>query len=183
MCDPISAWTYFKLFLNNSVPVTNISGLIEKKRPVPIIYAKQRVDVELESLEKCELPLTKHGKGIEVPDRSGLNWGQRDKRNHDQTYLSVPAEIAKSGFFPKRGARFLLHTVDGQHFECAIAQDGDKAIHTVEDNSLFGSYFRGLLGVPSGSLVSIEHLRKYGRDSVTIYKLPQGDYLLDFRVK
>jgi len=46
------------------------------------------------------LPLTtKRGGQIVVPQRSGLNWGQRPGRDPNQAYLSVPVEIQRSGFF------------------------------------------------------------------------------------
>ena len=48
------------------------------------------------------LPLTSGSKeSLRVPDRSGLNWGQRPGRNENQAYLAVPSDIQKSNFFPE----------------------------------------------------------------------------------
>ena len=38
----------------------------------------------------------------DTPKRSGINWGQRSDRHPNQAYLSLPAFIQRSGFFPER---------------------------------------------------------------------------------
>lgn len=131
-------------------------------------------------LEGVELPLTdRHGN---VPARSGLNWGQRPGRDPDQAYLPVPGKVAQSGFFPPRRKNFTVRTDDFQSIVCAIAQDKDKAIHSTFDNAELGRYFRKRLSVPFGEPVTRRHLDGYGRDSVTIRKVDESLYLLDFSV-
>jgi hypothetical protein len=131
--------------------------------------------------EFFSLPLTTKLKGIlHVPKSSGLNWGQRPGREQNQAYLSVPAYIQKSGFFPDPGVCFVLKCDDGQFFQCVRAQANGKAIHTPANNSLLGLYFRSRLGVMPGYMVNIDHLIKYGRTSLDIFKISNDRYFLDF---
>ena len=116
----------------------------------------------------------------EVPQRSSLNWGQRDNRNPNQAYIPVPTEIARSGFFPPRGERFTVLTDDNQSLVMVVAQDNDKALQTPEDNSIIGLYFRNRMGLDSGSLVTAENLQKYGRTDVEFYKVDQETYFMNF---
>lgn len=115
-----------------------------------------------------------------VPYSSGLNWGQRPGRNQDQAYLAIPVNIQRSGFLPDTGVKFSIRTDDGELWVCARRQANGKAIHTVDDNSIIGRYFRKRLGLNYGDLVTMEHLRRYGRFSVDIYKESEFQFILDF---
>ena len=124
----------------------------------------------------------------ELPQRSGLNWGQRPEysREPNQAYIRVPAEARD--FFPKRKVFFTLHTDDGQSMVCVGAQDREdkihgKAIETPQNNSLIGEYFRNRLGVPLDAPVKLQHLLDYGRTDATYYKIDDGNYWMDFSVK
>jgi hypothetical protein len=131
--------------------------------------------------EFVTLPLTSKIKGVElVPQRSGLNWGQRPGRDENQAYLSVPAYIQRSGFFPDRGEPFIVECDDGEILKCVRSQDNGKAIETSGNNSILGIYFRKRLGVRSGYLVTIDHLYRYGRISVDIKYINDYKYYLDF---
>jgi hypothetical protein len=116
-----------------------------------------------------------------VPNRSGLNWGQREGRNHDQAYLALRKSDQTSGFFPEVGVCFIVECDDGALLKMVRAQQNGKALETPEDNSILGAYFRGRLGVRSGDRVSLRHLLDYGRTTVDIFKTAQGYYFLDFR--
>ena len=124
------------------------------------------------------------GKGNKerVPYVSGLNWGQRPGRNQDQAYISVPSHIQKSGFFPEIGEEFEIHTDDNEVWVCARRQANGKAIHTINDNSIIGKYFRRRLGIEHGDLITLDHLLRYGRTSVDIYKKTPNIFILDFKV-
>jgi len=131
--------------------------------------------------EFVTLPFTTNNNGdLQVPKSSGLNWGQRPGREQNQAYLSVPAYIQKSSFFPVPGVMFEIECDDDDYFQCLRAQANGKAIHTPANNSLFGLYFRSRLGVMPGYMVKIEHLTKYGRSSVDIYKISDLKFYLDF---
>ena len=119
----------------------------------------------------------------QVPARSGLNWGQRPEYNRDpnQAYIPLRANIYRSGFFPDRGEYFTVLTDDGESFICARRQDNGKAIHT-HDNTLLGEYFRRRIGVPSGALVTAEHMNEYGRSDIQFVRIDDETYYMDFSV-
>jgi hypothetical protein len=119
---------------------------------------------------------------IQVPKSSGLNWGQRPGREQNQAYLAVPAYIQRSAFFPECGVLFEIECDDAEVFQCVRAQANGKAIHTPSNNSLLGLYFRRRLGVMPGYAVRGEHIAKYGRSSVDIYKITDRKYFLDFSI-
>ena len=131
--------------------------------------------------ESVSLPLTSRIKGEEVvPQKSGLNWGQRPGRDENQAYLAVPAYIQRSGFFPDRGEPFIVECDDGEVLKCVRSQDNGKAIETTGNNAILGIYFRKRLGVRPGYLVTIDHLYRYGRISVDIRYINDYKYYLDF---
>lgn len=184
-CDPDSAFAYYRYIRDLSERCSELKGFLEREEIQAVVQLKTKTEKEftLDTLERVTLPLTMYGKGLAIHQESGLNWGHRTKgpkRNSDQAYLPVPVGIARQRFFPPRGARFMLYTSDGDQFECAICQGGDKAIHSIESNAYIGAYFRRRLGLHSGVFVTLNDLKSYGRLDVDIYKLPSGDYLLDF---
>jgi hypothetical protein len=133
------------------------------------------------SNDYVRISFTTKVRGVErVPNRSGLNWGQRPKRNPNQAYLPISVEIQKSNFFPDVGIPFTIECDDGQIFNCLRAQQNGKAIETPEDNSLMGAYFRQRLGVNPGDQVAMWHLIDYGRTSVEIFSTGINQYYLDF---
>jgi hypothetical protein len=117
-----------------------------------------------------------------------LNWGQRDGRNPNQAYISVPAEIRKMEFFPVRQQQFTVLTDDGKAIICSTAQSGQKgaaldkykAIHSSTNNSLLGEYFRYRLGLTDGAFVNTSDVINYGRTDVTFYKIDPETYYMDF---
>ncbi len=145
-------------------------------------FIVQKGSAEIErSSEYVRLPLSTKVKGQErVAFRSGLNWGQRPKRDPNQAYLPIPSDVQKSGFFPPKGVAFSIECDDGAVFRCVIAQAAGKAIETPEDNALLGRYFRARLGVDLGDPVALWHLTEYGRTAVEISKVGKLKYYLDF---
>lgn len=122
-----------------------------------------------------------------VHKQSGLNWGQRAGRESNQAYIPLPSDVRKSDFFPEyvsEGASarsfFAVITDDGFQMVMVRAQAKGKALHTPEDNSIIGKYFRRRLGVADGAPVYYSDLTKYGRDYVSLYKLDEETYYLDF---
>jgi len=115
-----------------------------------------------------------------IGTRSGINWGQRPGRNPNQAYLRVSAEIKRSLFFPPARQPFMIFTDDARQFDCVIAQGGEKGIHTYRDNSELGAYLRERMSVPSGQYVELDDFVRYGRSDVTIYKISDEEYYMDF---
>jgi hypothetical protein len=123
-------------------------------------------------------------KNGEVPERGGLNWGQRPGRNHNQAYLQLPPEVYKSDFFPIAPQWFIVHTDDFKYFFCRRAEkdQNGQVIHTPENNSLLGEYFRYRLDLPSGAFVTRQHLEQYGRTDIVFTKIDEDEFYLDFSV-
>ena len=117
---------------------------------------------------------------------SGLNWGQRDGREPNQAYIKIPADIIRKQFFPEKTLHFLVLTDDGKELICHTAQNSSvdptlgKAIHTPQNNSFLGLYFRNRLGLANGQKVTIQDLLKYGRTDVTFSKIDDETYYMDF---
>lgn len=121
--------------------------------------------------------LDEHGN---LPQRSGLNWGQRAEYNREPNQAYIKYSAKNHPFFPEKGVPFTIKTKDDHIFQCVIAQQGDKAIHTPNNNSEFGIYFRKKLGVPLGQAIQLKDLEVYGRTSITFYKESDDVYLMEF---
>ncbi len=184
-CNPKQAAAYYNAISKESVlcstPIAN--KLINIYSP-PIIEphkksAKQSIGhIDTERLECKSISLLIRGE--KIAPRSGLNWGQRPGRDHNQAYLSIPITIVRSQFFPEGKTCFTVYTDDDRILHCVIAQDGDKALHTYDSNSELGLYFRNRLGLESGAFVKKEDLENYGRTDVDFYKIDNETYYMDF---
>lgn len=113
----------------------------------------------------------------------GLNWGHRDNRDKNQSYLQLPSDVYKSDFFPKKGTYFLVYTDDGHSFAMNRAQktDDGTAIQTPEDNSILGKYLRKRLGLTDGKEILVNDILSYGRTDISITKFDNRHYYLDFK--
>ncbi len=121
---------------------------------------------------------------------SGVNWGIRKngtKRGQNQAYIPYNSQDRKAGFFPDRlnpsdenCPMFKVITKDFGSFHMRMAQQGNKAIHSVESNAILGEWIRKRIGAPSGGYVTKHMLELYGRTYVTFRRYADGTYLLDF---
>jgi hypothetical protein len=111
---------------------------------------------------------------------AGLNWGQRGERNRNEAYIPIPAAVKRTRFFPDKGVRFQVLTDDGESFIATVAQQGEKAIETPEDNSLIGAYFRRKMRLMPGEFVTTEHLENYGSNGAMFIKISEDVYRLVF---
>lgn len=118
----------------------------------------------------------------ETGAKSGLNWGQRNKCNRNEAYISLPVAVARTGFFPLNKQHFTVVTDDHHQFIFRVEQENDKAITTPLSNALLGEYFRNRLGLANGEYVTKQHLLDYGRTDVTFYKLDEEQFYMDFSV-
>lgn len=121
---------------------------------------------------------------------SGINWGIRKngtKRNQNQAYIPYNHQDKVAGFFPDRVnpddencPMFKVLTKDFGSFHMRMAQQGNKALHSVESNAILGEWIRKRIGAPMGGYVTKQMLELYGKTSVTFRKYADGTYLLDF---
>lgn len=111
----------------------------------------------------------------------GLNWGHRAGRDLDQSYLPVPAIVARSIFLPPRGHRFTLLASDGRALSAVVAQDGDKAIETPDSNAILGRFIRSQLGLPHGALIRPDDLRRANATGYRLYRIDSETFAIEFR--
>lgn len=186
-CDPQEAYSYFKsktlLSLYCTCPdaedlVRDDSMHIEARGNSA---DEQRIpeDLSKEGIDWVKLPLFSERQN-RIHEHGGLNWGQRGGREPNQAYIPVPVSVSNSGFFPPRGEQFSVLTSDGFPFVCVIAQDGGKAIHTTNNNSELGEYFRRRLGVPLGAPITLDDLDRFGNRYVKFTKINEEEYYMEF---
>jgi hypothetical protein len=180
--DPFVIRDYFEKLKSNSIKIEdylpsqdeiiNFENIEGSLMPGEIEWIEYNKSVRISFLSK----------NGELPARSGLNWGQRPEHNRDpnQAYLSIRSDARQVGFLPEKTFTFTLLTDDNETLDCTVAQGGRKAIHTTNDNSLLGKYFRDRLGVESGSLVIKDDLIRYGRTDFLLKKLDDETFFLDF---
>jgi hypothetical protein len=187
--DPYQVLNIYNGLLTDSLSVTDTSVLesvqlitAESRNASRIAAAHGTPQIrETEGLQTVNLSLlTAQG---EMHTSSGLNWGQRDRREPNQAYIPVRRIVHNEhpGFFPTSGQRFTVKTDDGHTMVCVIAQQGDKAIHTPDNNSELGLYLRRRIGVPDGEFVNREDLERYGRADVSFSKIDDEMFLMNFQ--
>lgn len=121
-------------------------------------------------------------KGGDVAPKSGLNWGQRPGREPNQAYIPLPANVARSGFFPLNKTHFMVMTDDHKCLILRVEQQNDKALATPLNNALLGEYFRNRLGLANGQFVRKDDLLNYGRTDIDFYKVDEETFYMDFSV-
>jgi len=197
--DPQKGLEYFQELISQTIYCDNI----EAESLVQIYNSRSytRVKREREAIQQetdlttaavepslAGLPYVKitllDKQGLSLPQRSGLNWGQRPEvhREPNQAYIKLPSSVYNTDFFPDRKIHFTVLTDDGRVLICSRAQDNGKAIHTPHNNSLIGEYFRNRLGVPNGTPIKLDDLLRYGRTDISFYKIDDETYFMDFAV-
>lgn len=117
-----------------------------------------------------------------VPERSGLNWGQRPRRNSNEAYIAIPIQNTRDGFFPPIGQPFNVTTDSGHTMTLVRCQQQGKALQSLPHNYLLGLYFRERLGIASGEPVTKAHLLRYGRTDIEMIRYDFTQYHLNFGV-
>ncbi|MDD2532065.1 MAG: NgoFVII family restriction endonuclease [Candidatus Methanomethylophilaceae archaeon] len=186
-CDPVEAEEFFQLISGLSIycnhdEVEDAVEIVPKKK---FLNDMKKIEGNLQNNNSViRLPLLdKKGK---IHKASGLNWGQREGREPNQAYIAIPREIGKSEFFPPKKQVFALMTDDGFVMQCVTqGNESDdpipKQLTTTNNNSEIGKYFRRRLDVPEGEPVTENDLKRYGRSDVTIFKLDDGTYYMNFK--
>lgn len=192
-CDAEKAFAYYRELLSNTIYCTHndAENFIQLYKDN---YSKKKNQIiEQEEFEETapdyiiglpKITISLLANNGTLPQRSGLNWGQRPEQNREpnQAYIRLPASVYHTYFFPDNTIHFTVLTDDGKTIICTRAQQNGKAIHTPHNNSLIGEYFRNRLGLASGTLVTEGDLEKYGRSDITFYKIDDETYYMDFAV-
>lgn len=199
-CNSKEAEDYFNMLINDTILATD-SSVKEK-----IKFSKSKIiDSEIDEdnlenlswnmfenktpLDVCKISLLTAA-GKETGYGSGLNWGIRKngtKRDLDQAYIPYNVQDRKDGFFPlkadsnmKNNPLFKVVPKDFPPFFMRVAQQGNKGLHSAENNALLGKFFRQKLGIPSGTFITKEMLEGYGKTYVVFKKYENNIYVLDF---
>ena len=151
--------------------------VISNKHPIFDDETKLISDISGGTIESVKLSLLT-GKGI-IGETSGLNWGQRKKRNPNEAYIRIPINVARQEFFPV-DRHFTVITDDGYHLILRVEQQNNKALTTPMSNSLLGEYFRKRLGLSNGQKIQTEDLINYGRTDVVFARIDEELYYMDF---
>ena len=119
-----------------------------------------------------------------VPSKSGLNqWnaGGR-KRNLGEVYIPIPQKIHKfnSNFFPPRDKIFSIILPDGDRLSAKICQEGGKALMTNPNKALSDWLLRKVLKLELGEILTYQHLKTLGIDSVKVTKIDKENFKIDF---
>lgn len=183
-CEASDALNYFQAIENDTIYCNHAEIeehiIIHPTHPFLDMENAPIRTLEGEGLKRENLSLLSRTGDVGI--RSGINWGQRHGRNPNQAYIPLPANIARSGFFPLNGQHFTVITDDHHQLILRIEQAGNKAITTPLSNAQLGEYLRNRLNLPNGAFISKEDLTKYGRSDITFYKLDDEQYYMDFSV-
>ena len=197
-CDALEAWQYFNSLSPDTLDCFDI-GVEEKlknianttneaEEPENSELQYQRYDAQ-NPVDTIKISLLR-ADGTDTGYGSGINWGIRPngtRRDKNQAYIPYNVADRRSGFFPDRLSpadencpMFKVITKDFGSFHMRMAQQGNKALHSVESNAILGEWIRRRLGVPNGEYITKQMLEDYGKTYVIFRKYDDGTYLLDF---
>lgn len=199
MCSSLDALEYYKSLLPDTLDCFD-PMVAEKLKNV--VNNSPSVAEDVDNSEKDYLEYDKEtpvgtikvsllrADGSDTGYGSGINWGIRKngtKRNPNQAYIPYNHQDKVDGFFPDRLSPddencpiFKVITKDFGSFHMRMAQQGNKALHSAESNSILGEWIRKRINAPSGGYVTKQMLELYGKTYVTFRKYADGTYLLDF---
>ena len=122
--------------------------------------------------------------------RTSVN-GRTLPRPWYEVELIVPKSITEMSGYPTNpgsGEKFTVKTDDGYMFDCKTSGDFSKNLRSAGDLETLGRWLKGRLersgALELGKPVTIETLKMYGRDTITLTKALEGNYwYLDFGVE
>lgn len=186
LTDPYSALMDF-MDTADPIDIESSTGGIDFKlgnllETLPLIPKEEQLCLRLYALRRGE----KY-----VPQRSGLNQWNAGGRRRDPNEIYIPYltedRLRSKDFFPGRDTIFDLKLPDGTIVPAKVCQDagtGDpnegKSIMS-NPNKVLGEWLlRKVFELPENTVVTYEHLEKFGVDSVIFTKHEEGKYSIDF---
>lgn len=159
-------------------PVSRLSDYSEENNVIYLpIYSDTRMKVEEKS-------------GFNAWNAAPKSKGTNTPRPDFEAYISIPKWIHMT--FPyffgfdaldkeKRNVAgpFNLHLPDGRKIEARITQDNGKSLQSNPQNLLGKWILHDVLGLNTRELLTIEHLKKLGVDSLKITKLDNHNYKIE----
>lgn len=199
LCDPVGAWQYYNELLSDTVDcfdpavsekLKNVMNNTPDSGEEPDNSERDYLRYDKETpVGTIRISLLR-ADGSDTGYGSGINWGIRKngtKRDQNQAYIPYNHQDRVAGFFPDRihpedenCPMFQVITKDFGSFHMRMAQQGNKALHSVESNAILGEWIRKRIGAPSGGYVTKQMLEHYGKTYVQFRKYADGTYLLDF---
>ena len=187
-CPASDAQNYINRIIKNSKFIDcespDAEQYITTEKYCPPRKSRSRKNVSIkEDLVIADLPYVDlsllTSKGEEYAAGGGINWGQRDGRNPNQSYIAIPAPIQRQKFFPPKGKVFTVLANKNQFIKMVVAQgDHGKALHSHEDNSELGVFLRQRLSLDSGCFVHKKDLRS--KTTVRFYKVDDENFYMEF---
>lgn len=193
---------YIELVLNNSISCLEVSFEDAAEELPPPIAEEQPVPGE-----RCLLTLL--GRGREVQNIAGLNWGQNPNNhtNPNDSYIKIRRQDVNN--FPKlfppkqdfpirtrgRGRAHRHNDAIEIIWDDGTVMDGilfgnqtiegvvyPKQVGSFPQYKIMGIYLRERIGVPLGQPIRRAHLDTYGRTNVEVTLLSEGVYRFDISV-
>lgn len=131
------------------------------------------------------LPLYSNRGGKNVPERSGLNqWNAAGRpRKNKEVYIPIPLWIHHKfpGFFPSNETSFNLHLPNKKVLNASICQQGGKALMSNPNTDLGDWLIDEVLKIQEGKIVTYKDLEEIGVDSVSITKIDEQNYAINFK--
>ena len=201
-CDPMKALIYWKKLFPDTVDcfdplaASKLKNVVNKEAIMaePDTSEPDYVTYDgMVPIDTCRVSLL-FADGSGTGYGSGVNWGIRAngyKRDPNQAYIPYNVQDRIPGFFPdrvhpddKNCPMFKVITRDFGSFHMRMAQQGNKALQSVESNAILGEWIRKKIKAPSGGFITKQMLELYGKTYVTFRKYMDEDgqpvYLLDF---
>ncbi len=190
---------YIDRVMTNSILCTDIQDV----RDGTTIIQTPSIQI---STQFCRMSLL--GRGDILYSASGLNWGHgKGNVTPNDAYIAIKKDYIRQypNLFPPKQDFAIMTNVGGKPnrhndtieiiWDDGIIMDGllegsqeenglkyPKQITSFPRKNLMGEYLRHRLGVPSGKLVSIDDLERYGRTTIDISLQDEGIYYFDFSV-
>ena len=119
-----------------------------------------------------------------VPSKSGLNQWNASGRKRDlgEIYIPIPRKIYqfKDSFFPPKDKVFNVILPYGNKLSAKVCQEGGKALMTNPNKALSEWLLRKVLKLELGEILTYQHLKNLGIDSVKITKIDKDNFKIDF---
>ena len=126
-----------------------------------------------------------------VQKQAGLNWGFSNGHvSRDDAYVAITHSFIKNNpdFFPNSGEIDVIWD-DNTKMKCSVEGTQtvnstvySKQLTSANVKSIFGSYIRKRMGIPSGTRIDMSDLDNYGRRDIGIEKIGNNLYRIDFSV-
>ncbi len=182
-----------------------IEIILNSAKECNTIFVEEKVDIQEDyNKDVCEMVLYNPRTGQTQP-KHGLNWGHSDGnvrpndacvairtdyiRKYPNLFPPLRPNPEKEGTMIKEVLEFIWDDgvvmrgrLEGSQPVAGTEHKFAKNLTSDNHKDEFGIYVRERMGIPLGQFISREDLIKYGRDTISVSKIEEGVYYLDFSV-